>query len=61
MVKLQKRFAYRYKAKEGDKVHYKHVITVPDEIVQKLGWSEGEDIEYEVKGGHLIAKQSKKN
>ena len=32
MVKLQKRFAYRYKEKE----HYKYVVTIPTVAVQKL-------------------------
>jgi hypothetical protein len=36
MVKLQKRFAYGYK----DKEHYKHIITIPEEIIEQLGWKD---------------------
>ncbi len=50
MVKLQKRFAYKYK----DKEHYKHQVTIPDEAVQKLGWKDGQEIEQVVQGNKLI-------
>ena len=50
MVKLQKRFAYKYKEKE----HYKHVVTVPEKIVSQLGWSEGDEIQLKVKDAKLV-------
>jgi bifunctional DNA-binding transcriptional regulator/antitoxin component of YhaV-PrlF toxin-antitoxin module len=50
MVKLQKRFAYKYK----DKEHYKHIIIIPDEIVEQLGWKEGIEIEPKVKDNELV-------
>jgi AbrB family looped-hinge helix DNA binding protein len=45
MVKLQRRFAYRYKSKEGTKNHYKYVITIPEEVIEKLEWKEGTELE----------------
>jgi bifunctional DNA-binding transcriptional regulator/antitoxin component of YhaV-PrlF toxin-antitoxin module len=55
LVKLQKRFAYKYKEKE----HYKHIITVPDEIVQRLGWSAGAELEHSVNGKDLVFRLRK--
>jgi bifunctional DNA-binding transcriptional regulator/antitoxin component of YhaV-PrlF toxin-antitoxin module len=59
MVKLQKRFAYKYK----DKNHYKHIITIPDEIVHQLGWKEGIEIEPKVQDNELVLtlRQQKEN
>ena len=56
VVRLQKRFAYTY----NDKRHYKHIITVPDEYVDKLGWKEGSNIELKVYKDELVLKSSKK-
>ncbi len=44
LVKLQRRFAYKYK----DKEHYKHVVTIPEETIQELGWKAGEELEISV-------------
>lgn len=55
MVKLQKRFAYKYKEKE----HYKNVITVSEDILDKLGWKEGIELEEVVRGDNLIIKAKK--
>lgn len=52
MVKLQKRFAYKYK----DKEHYKHVVTVPEAHIERLGWKEGQELETSVKNNELILK-----
>ncbi len=56
MARLQKQFAYRYK----DKEHYKHQITIPKEVIQKLGWKEGTEIEQSVSGDRLILRAGKK-
>ncbi|MQY61741.1 hypothetical protein GH146_00455 [archaeon] len=53
MVKLQKRFAYRYK----DKKHYKHMITVPQSAISELGWSEGQQLIYMINNNTLIVKR----
>jgi hypothetical protein len=51
-MKLQRHFAYKYK----DKMHYKHVIIVPEEIISKLGWGTGMELKQETKGNALIIK-----
>jgi len=52
MVKLQKRFAYKYK----DKQHYKHVLTISDDVIEKLGWKAGIDLETSPEGKALVIK-----
>lgn len=59
MVKLQKQFAYRYKAKEGVREHYKYIITIPEETIIKLGLKAGDELEQRVHGGNLILKPKK--
>lgn len=49
-VKLQKHFAYKYK----DKKHFKHVIVIPEEAIEKLAWKAGQQLELEAKEGILI-------
>lgn len=36
-VKLQRIFAYSY----GDKAHYKYQLTIPEDIVERMGWKAG--------------------
>ena len=48
-AKLQKQFAYKYK----DRKHYKHVIVIPEEAIEKLGWEAGQHLELEAKEGKL--------
>jgi bifunctional DNA-binding transcriptional regulator/antitoxin component of YhaV-PrlF toxin-antitoxin module len=57
MVKLQKRFAYKYK----DKNHYKHIVTIPDEFVEKLGWKSDIELEPVLEKDKLILRAKKKN
>jgi bifunctional DNA-binding transcriptional regulator/antitoxin component of YhaV-PrlF toxin-antitoxin module len=57
LVKLQKRFAYKYK----DKEHYKHVVTIPEDTVERLGWKEGEELEQSVEKDTLVIKGMRKN
>jgi len=52
MVRLQKRFAYTYK----DKEHYKHVVTLPEKEIERLGWKEGQELELAVKNNELVLK-----
>jgi hypothetical protein len=51
-AKLQKQLAYKYK----DKQHFKHVIVVPDEAINELGWKGGQELELTVKDRKLIAQ-----
>jgi len=54
-AKLQKQLAYKYK----DKHHYKHVIVIPDDAINELGWKGGQELELIVKNGQLIVKIKK--
>ena len=49
-MKLQRHFAYTYK----DKRHYKNVLTIPDNIINELGWNIGDEIEMTAKGDALL-------
>jgi hypothetical protein len=51
-AKLQKQLAYRYKGKQ----HFKHVIVVPEEAVNKLNWQRIQELELNVKNGRLIVE-----
>ena len=60
MVKLQRGLAYTYKGKEGKNIpHYKNTITVSDELIEKLGWSKGEELDFELDGTTLKVKPSR--
>jgi len=61
MVKLQKRFAYKYKSKDGTKNHYKYVITIPQEIVNELMWQEGEPLKPTVENQVLMVESARSN
>ena len=58
-VKLQKRYAYTYNNKD----HYKNVLTVPEEVIEKLGWKTGQELEPKVEDGRLVFEthESKRN
>ena len=46
MVKLQKILAYKYKTKTGEtKNNYKYVLNIPQEIIDELGWNNGNELE----------------
>lgn len=52
MVRLQKRFAYKYK----DKDHYKYVVTIPSEAVKKLELLPETELEVMVDDRNIILK-----
>ncbi|MGA2308476.1 MAG: hypothetical protein ABSG57_02870 [Candidatus Bathyarchaeia archaeon] len=54
-AKLQKQLAYKYK----DKRHYKHVIIIPDDAINQLGWKGGQELEINVKDGQLVVQEKK--
>jgi bifunctional DNA-binding transcriptional regulator/antitoxin component of YhaV-PrlF toxin-antitoxin module len=56
LVRLQKRFAYKYK----DKEHYKHMITIPEGTVERMGWKEGQELEQVVQDGALVIREAKR-
>ncbi len=39
-MKLMKSFAYKY----GDKSHYKYLISIPEEIIERVGWEAGSEL-----------------
>ena len=60
MVKLQRRFAYRYKTKAGEtRTHYKFVINLPHDIVEQLGWTDARDLKLLVARGTLTMQAAK--
>jgi hypothetical protein len=57
MVKLQKHKAYTYKADSGEKIeHYKHLVVIPEDIVQALGWESGVDLQPFTRNNSLVLK-----
>jgi len=57
MVKLQKQKAYTYKAESGEEIdHYKHLVVVPEDLIETLGWKEGIDLTAAVEGEALVLK-----
>jgi hypothetical protein len=54
-AKLQKQLAYKYKEKK----HFKHVIVVPDEAINELGWKGGQQLELNIKNRQLIIEEPK--
>ena len=54
MAKLQKHKAYVYTSGAGVRIpHFKHQVNIPDEYVEELGWSEGQELEFELDGQTL--------
>jgi antitoxin component of MazEF toxin-antitoxin module len=51
-MKLQKQVSRKVKNKE----YMKHVIVVPSDEVEKLGWKEDQELEYEVSQDTLVVK-----
>lgn len=49
-MKLQKTFAYQY----GDKARYKYLITIPEEIIEQVGWDAGSELRAEAKNNKII-------
>ena len=54
-AKLQKQLAYKYKEKR----QYKHVIIIPEEAVNELGWTGGQELALIVKDGQLVVTVKK--
>lgn len=54
-MKLQRHFAYKYKGKK----YYKNVITIPDEIVNKLSWNIGDELETKVESNKLVLEATR--
>ena len=42
--------------KVGEKTYYKHIITLPDEVVVKLGWRPGVELSIETRGERVVLR-----
>ena len=40
--------------KVGDKEYVKHVLVIPGDIVKRVGWSIGKEVNIDVKGKRLV-------
>lgn len=54
MVKLQKQLAYQYKERK----HFKHLVIIPGEALEKVGWKPGEELEWTVSNNSLVLKST---
>jgi antitoxin component of MazEF toxin-antitoxin module len=44
-----------------DKKCFKHVVIIPDEVIEKLGWQEGVELERKIDGDSLVIKPTNQN
>jgi hypothetical protein len=51
-MRLQKLKHSKYKGTE----YYKFVVNIPNDIIEKLGWVEGEEVSPEVRGRTLTLR-----
>lgn len=57
MTKLQQSRAYEYTKKDGKtKQHMKSSLNIPEDLIEELGWSKGEELELIVEGNTLKVK-----
>ena len=53
-MKLQKHLS----RKVGDKTYYKHVIVIPQDLIDKLGWKDEQEIKGNVRNKKLIIEEN---
>jgi antitoxin component of MazEF toxin-antitoxin module len=51
-VRLQKRFAYKYKNKD----HYKYVVTIPSETIEQLHLQPDTELEVAIENKNILLK-----
>ena len=55
MIKLQRHKAYTYKTEKGEKIeHFKHLLIIPEEALQNLGWEGGQELSWFIADDKLI-------
>jgi len=60
MVKLQRHKAYTYKSDSGKAIeHYKYLINIPESALGKLGWNEGQELNFSIHDNVLTLEPSK--
>lgn len=52
MVRLQKRFAYKYK----DKDHYKYMVIIPTDTIEQLDWKPDTDLMVTISNKSVVLK-----
>lgn len=55
-MKLQKRVNRRV----GDKEYLKWYVNIPQEIIEKLDWKNGVELDVDTKGNQVVLKPKKK-
>lgn len=53
-MKIQKQLAYHYK----EKPYYKHVLVLPRNVIEKLGWDTVDQLEVDIESGRLVLEPS---
>jgi hypothetical protein len=62
MVKLQRHKAYTYKTESGEQIeHYKYLVNIPENRLNELGWSDGQELSIRVYNKSLVLEASKSN
>ncbi len=60
MVKLLKHLAYSYRKKTGEDVqHYKYIVVIPEKARKRIGWNEGQELDYEINGDTVVLRPMK--
>jgi len=56
-MKLLKRVNRRV----GDKEYLKYYVDIPPEKIKEIGWKEGQELDFQLKGNTLTLKPKKQN
>jgi hypothetical protein len=60
MVKLQRSLSYKYQGKDGKTcAHYKTSLNIPEDLIEKLGWLKGEELDFEIEQNTLKVMQKR--
>jgi hypothetical protein len=55
MVRLQRQKAYVYRTESGENIqHFKHLVNIPDDAIERLGWTQGVELQPVIDGSRLI-------
>lgn len=56
-MKLQRQVAYKYKGK----THYKFVVIIPENMINELGWKEGQELKLKKVDSILMIEKEEKH
>jgi antitoxin component of MazEF toxin-antitoxin module len=54
-MKLLRQVSRKY----GDTKYHKHWVIIPNDLIEKLGWDEGDELEADVKNDKLVMTKKK--